>query len=327
MRCAQCHRDHKGHDAVVRAQDMCADCHRDIHQWSAKAASDNVADFLREHPPFRLSLPDPTLPNQVQRVRQSPGKSIIEHSNLKFNHKAHLDPAGLRTPAGRKRLVCADCHTPNGDGMLMAPVSMKKHCESCHALTFDPAESRRPLPHGPVKLVAETLREFYARQALGRPLPRDTGSGGGAARPGSSILDYQERQNVLEGANRQAQVVLDELFGKRAVCSQCHEVARIPDEPHWTVAPVRLTSVWMPRARFTHAKHSTMRCTACHDIAGSTRAAEVAMPDIGKCRECHVGARAQLGKVTSNCATCHGFHSGAHAWQERTASGGTEAGK
>ena len=319
LRCAQCHRDHKGREAVVHAQDMCAGCHRDVRQWSAAAGSDNVGDFAHEHPPFRLQMVDPAQPGRLQRVRQQAGAVIAERSNLKFNHKFHLDPAGLRTPEGRKRLACADCHQRNDDGMLMAPVSMKKHCESCHTLAFDPATSRRTLPHAPVEQIAATLRDFYARQALGQPLPRDAAAGTGAARPGTFVLDYQERQNVLAAANRQALAVLDELFGKREVCSRCHEVSRIEAEPHWTVAPVRINSQWLPRARFTHAKHASMSCTSCHDIAGSTRSSDVALPDIGKCRECHVGARAVLGKVTSDCAACHRFHAGEHLWQDGSA--------
>ena len=73
LRCAQCHRDHKGHGAVVHAQDMCVDCHREIRQWSAQAGSENVVDFARAHPPFRLQMPDPSQPGRLQRVRQAAG--------------------------------------------------------------------------------------------------------------------------------------------------------------------------------------------------------------------------------------------------------------
>jgi len=317
LRCAQCHRDHKGHAAVVRAQDMCVNCHRDIRQWSANAASENVVDFARGHPHFRLRLLDPAQPARAIRARQAAGARLIERSNLKFSHKAHMVPAGLRTPEGRKRLVCADCHRPNDDGMLMAPVSMKKHCESCHALTFDPEKSRRALPHGPVEQVAATLRDFYARQALGRALPLEFAAGA-PARPGIFVLDYRERQNVLAVANRQAQTVLDELFGKRAVCSQCHEAVRVESDARWAVRPVTIASQWLPKARFTHARHTTMECTSCHAVAGSERSSDVSLPEIGKCRECHVGGRAVLGKVTSDCGACHRFHAGEHFWRGGT---------
>lgn len=342
LRCAQCHRDHKGHDAVVRVQDMCAGCHRDIGRFSAgsgpasagstNAGSKNVADFARDHPPFRLALLDPEHPGTATRIRQDTNAALIERSNLKFNHKVHLDPAGMRTPAGRKKLACADCHAPNDDGMRMAPISMKRHCAACHALTFDPKVSRREVPHGPVEQVAATLRDFYSRQALGAALPRETGgasanAAGTAVRPGAAVLDYQERQNVLAVSSRQAERVLDELFGKRETCSRCHEARRIDQPPHWEVPPVRLASVWMPQARFTHAKHLTMECSACHAVAKSERARDIAMPDIAKCRECHVGARAVLGKVTSDCAACHNFHAGEEYWRGGRPKRAAEAGK
>jgi hypothetical protein len=46
----------------------------------------------------------------------------------------------------------------------------------------------------------------------------------------------------------------------------------------------------------------------------STEARDVAMPDIATCRDCHVGAKPELGKVTSDCATCHKFHGGDDVW-------------
>lgn len=327
LRCAECHRDHKGREAVVHAQDMCTDCHRDIRQWSAAASSENAGDFARDHPPFRVQMPDPARPGGFLRVRQQAGAALTERPHLRFNHKFHLDPAGLRTPQGRKHLACDDCHRPNDDGMLMAPISMKAHCESCHRLNFDPADGRRMLPHGPVEDVAAALRDFYARQGLGQPLPRDASAGAGAARPGTFVLDFRERQNVLAASERQARAVLDELFGKREVCSRCHESVRTDTAPHWSVRPVRIASHWMPRARFTHAKHATMDCVSCHDVATSTRSGDVALPDIGKCRECHVGARPVLGKVTSDCSACHRFHAGEHGWREGGAPRAAGAGR
>ena len=70
----------------------------------------------------------------------------------------------------------------------------------------------------------------------------------------------------------------------------------------------------MPQALFTHAKHATEKCTKCHDVSKSKDSKDVAMPDIATCRECHVGARAVVGKVTSDCATCHKFHQGSDYW-------------
>ncbi len=328
-RCAECHRDHKGMQMVPRAQEQCADCHHDVKGAAPNARSENVTDFATDHPRFRLSLLDADHPKAIRRVRQAnpPSAEMVEHSNLKFNHARHLDPGGVRDPEGRRDaagvrdaqgrrtvLRCADCHQPDADGRLMVPVSMERNCRQCHSLAFEPQVTKRQVPHGSEKEIITMLREFYARLVLGdtppdvnppRDLPR--------MRPGA-VLSYQDRQRALRIADEKAQRVLRELFETREVCSTCHEVSRKDGGAGWEVAPVRIAQVWMPQALFTHAKHSTQACTACHNVMKSEHAGDIAMPNIAKCRECHVGARPVLNKVTSDCATCHGFHAGRDYW-------------
>ena len=82
------------------------------------------------------------------------------------------------------------------------------------------------------------------------------------------------------------------------------------------MAPVRLTRVWMPQALFSHEKHATESCTTCHDSDKSKKAADIAMPGVEVCQQCHVGARPVLGKVTSDCASCHEFHAGRNYWHD-----------
>jgi len=329
MRCAECHRDHKGNQMAPRAQEQCADCHMDVQSLISNAHSEKVTDFKTEHPPFRLSLVDADKPDAIRRVRQ--GKQIagpiVEHSNLKFNHKLHLDPEGVRDPDGKRNpagvrdaqgrrtvLKCANCHEPDDGGRLIKPVSMEQHCQQCHSLAFEPQVTKRQVPHGSEAAVNTMLQEFYARLVLG-DAPPDVNPPPDLRRmrPGA-VLSYQDRQAALQIANQKAKTVLYDLFEKRKVCSTCHYVTRSTDAAGWDVAPVRLTQVWMPQAVFTHAKHSTEQCTLCHDITKSTEAKDIAMPNIAKCRECHVGAKPVSGKVTSDCATCHKFHAGRNFW-------------
>jgi predicted CXXCH cytochrome family protein len=160
--------------------------------------------------------------------------------------------------------------------------------------------------------MATMLREFYARLVLGdvppdvnppKDLPR--------MRPGA-VLSYAERQQALRIADQKANLVLREMFDTRQVCSTCHEVKHEGGE--WKVAPVRFTQIYMPQALFTHAKHTTEKCETCHNVSQSKESKTIAMPDIAKCRECHVGAKPVLGRVTSDCATCHKFHEGSDFW-------------
>ena len=329
MRCAECHRDHKGNQIAPRAQEQCADCHVNVKGLSADAHSENVTDFRTKHPSFRLSLLDADKPNLIRRVRQEEQISgrLVEHSNLKFNHKLHLDPDGVRDPDGKRDpsgvrdtqgrrtiLKCANCHEPDDGGRLIKPVSMEQHCQKCHSLAFEPQVTKRQVPHGSEAAVNTMLHEFYARLVLG-DVPPDVNPPPDLRRmrPGA-VLSYQDRQAVLQISNQKAKSVLYDLFEKRKVCSTCHYVKRTTDETSWDVAPVRLTRIWMPQAVFTHAKHTTEKCTVCHDISKSTEAKDIAMPNIEKCRECHVGAKPVSGKVTSDCATCHKFHAGRDFW-------------
>jgi hypothetical protein len=238
---------------------------------------------------------------------------MVERSNLKFNHALHLDPKGIRDPQERRSVLnCTDCHEPEDNGRLIAPVVMERHCQRCHSLAFEPKVTSREVPHGSEQQVITVLREFYARLVLGDVPPGVVPPPDlQRMRPGSEI-DYQERQQALRIADERAQRVLRELYETRDVCSTCHHVSR--QATGYKVAPVRMARVWMPQALFTHAKHATERCSTCHDVTRSTKSADIAMPTIDKCRDCHVGARAVMGKVTSDCATCHKFHAGSEYW-------------
>ena len=327
MRCADCHRDHKGLQMAPRSQDECAACHRDVKAWATAAQSERVSDFRRDHPQFRLSMRDGDRPEVIRRLRQGTPETqgLIERSNLKFNHKLHLDPQGVRDPEGKRDsggmfdargrrtvLRCADCHQPDEGGRLMAPVNMEQHCQRCHSLAFEPKVTQRQVVHADAAQMTTMLREFYARLVLGdvppgvqppADLPR--------MRPGA-VSGYQERQQALRLAEQKADQVLRELFETRKVCSTCHSVSRTA--AGWQVAPVQFTRIWMPQAEFTHAKHATERCVRCHEIEGSKDARTVAMPEIAVCRECHVGAVPVSGRVTSDCNSCHKFHAGRDYW-------------
>jgi predicted CXXCH cytochrome family protein len=302
-RCAECHRDHKDQAMAPRSQQLCVGCH----------AADGITDFANRHPEFHVSLVDGDRPKEIRRVRlRDPAAPAVEHSNLKFNHTMHLDSRGVRHPRGRRVLGCEQCHERAADGAHMAPISMEKHCSECHALSFEPKVTARQVPHGPVEEMETMLREFYARLALGdvpadatapRDLPR--------LRPGA-VLSAEERQQVMRVADAKARRVMREMVETRAVCSTCHHVSRVRGE--WRVAPVALTASWMPGASFTHARHTAQPCATCHDVRGSRRAEDVAMPAIAQCRECHGGASPAMGKLASDCATCHRFHSGQGRW-------------
>jgi pSer/pThr/pTyr-binding forkhead associated (FHA) protein len=328
VRCAECHRDHKDASMITRAQDECSTCHGDNKAAFSGDSTRKVTDFAVDHPAFRLTLSDANHPAKSRRVRQGTetSDSLVERSNLKFNHKLHLDPAGIRDPQGKRNaagmrdarggrtvLDCASCHQPESDGGRMTPVSMERHCQSCHSLAFEPTVTSRQVPHGSEEAIVTMLREFYARLVLGdtpkgvtppSDLPRK--------RPGAELSPAESRR-ALQLADHKAQRILHDLFERRQVCSTCHQVSQRSDAG-WTVAPVAIARQWMPAAKFSHAKHATQSCASCHNVTTSAAAEDIAMPDIAKCRECHVGARPVHNRVTSDCAICHSFHAGSGYW-------------
>lgn len=311
-RCTTCHRDHKGVKPTHRDNDrMCVDCHREIGARAPGAGSLRVADFARDHPAFRLSVPEET---GVRRVRQGEAP-VVEKSNLVFPHAVHLDPKGVRSPLqGRMTLECKSCHQPDAARRGFEPISMPKHCQECHQLQFEPAVTTREVPHGKPAEALTVIEEFYATLAL-RGEPDSFQKAFGV--PGAGLLrrvgeaSSSERQSALALASKKARQVGEELFEVR-VCKTCHAVSR--DGGAWKIAAIRPNHAWMPRANFDHKVHLHVKCAGCHEVAASKKASDVAMPAIAKCRECHGGSKPAPDKITSNCLLCHGFHDARHPW-------------
>jgi predicted CXXCH cytochrome family protein len=310
-RCTSCHREHKGTKTTHRDDDgFCVACHRDIRTRFQPAASKNVSDFAKDHPAFRLTLVDE---NGPKRVRQDAGP-IVERSNLAFPHAIHLDPLGVRSPLdARAKLECKSCHRPDASRRMFEPVSMTKHCQECHSLQFEPAVTTREVPHGKPSEAVTVIEEFYANLAL-KGVPDSFQKAFGV--PGEGLLrrvgepSSAERQAALALAGRKAKQVTQELFEVR-VCRTCHEVG---SGPEWKIAPIGANHRWMPHAQFDHRMHAQTKCADCHDVAKSKRSADVAMPTIAACRECHGGSKPVEKKITSNCLLCHGFHDAKHLW-------------
>jgi RNA polymerase subunit RPABC4/transcription elongation factor Spt4 len=226
---------------------------------------------------------------------------------LKFTHRAHLDPAGVRGPDGRRVLDCGDCHVAEPGGAGFRRIAMERDCSSCHRLDFDDAFPDRVVPHGAADSVEAFLVDHYSRrylEAFADPLAND----GVRRRPGAAP-DSVERARLLKSARAEAESVARDLFERRS-CADCHEVTRT--DRGWTVAEVRLTDRWLPRARFGHAAHSTSltACSTCHAVTASEVATDVLLPELGTCRTCHAGDE----QVADTCVTCHGFHSGDDPW-------------
>lgn len=322
-RCAQCHAEHNEPATLVRADaGLCVACHGRLERVAeGSGAATRVTDFAREHPEFRVSLlmPRSATANEWAPQRETLGTAgFREQSRLKFPHDTHLDPKGIKSADGTLVMRCADCHVAEAGGRRMQQVRMEEHCQSCHRLDFEPADPERQVPHGAVTRVVQTLNEYYsARYLEGYPDPLATARPDRrVARPGVQ-LSPAERARLLAAASDKAWRVARDLIERRT-CQDCHVVEVVTGEvaatsTPWRVLPVLLTSEWMPKAQFDHARHATTlsECDSCHTARKSHEAADVLMPRIAACRECHSGTegtRTADDRVASTCMLCHSFH-------------------
>ncbi|MFZ6773535.1 cytochrome c3 family protein [Undibacterium sp. SXout7W] len=323
VRCATCHRDHQGEFGLAQQNkrytgENCAACHADIKASFPDTKTENVKDFAKSHPDFRVQVATAAQPVTFSRLRLNAKSSLSEVNSLKFPHDVHLAAGGVRSPDGKVKMECASCHKPNTDGVGFQRVTMKDNCQRCHALKFEPSVSNREVPHGSVNQVLSTLREFYSYVSVnGVPVDRRPDSGPVfTIRPGKPqpVASYV---NAPGDAKSRAIASANELFEKTS-CIVCHEVSRLPgngkegtpaqDMPQWKIAPVTSQHVWMPKATFSHSKHVSAQCTDCHDAPKSKKATDVLMPMITQCQDCHAGKEPVVNKVTSDCGLCHGFH-------------------
>jgi predicted CXXCH cytochrome family protein len=340
--CTECHSEHEGGDGVIPAQQsLCADCHDDLRRNADLALNAqptdllDVVDFGADHPQFRPSvIVDPA----SKPVRVALGRSDFpkERSNLRFPHSIHLAqrcevPAGgrikdlpkalrrgcnvvqmarqrLRKEAG---LSCGDCHRPEPGGVNMLPVRMQDHCAECHRLEF---ARGRLLPHGkPAQIIAiindyylaETMRAEPAIEEQLTPLRQRPGGADAGTAPAAVAPPPQD---PVATAKANAAKKLNDLFG-RSLCGVCHEITRpsASTNGRWEVQAVKVAALWMPKAQFDHAAHSTVLCTDCHKARQSRTSKDVLMPKIGTCRGCHGGEHASTA-LPSTCIMCHVYH-------------------
>jgi predicted CXXCH cytochrome family protein len=328
-RCASCHADHKGTDGLVRRDSgLCGQCHQDLKRRLPDTELADVGDFATAHPEFRLTLWTGPGSSDTSRVAQADKGRVVENSHLKFPHDVHLKP-NIRGQKGRVTLECGSCHTPDAAGLSFEPVNMNQHCLECHTLEFEPAVTKRQVPHGSVDDVMSTMQEFYSSLAL-KDVAVDTVDTGDIRRSipqaSSGIVSDDQRRRALAWADRKGAVVAQDLFERR-VCIVCHDVSKMaapgmaPGTFKWSVAELHVPDTWMPKARFDHEKHLTFKCADCHEsVLKSKTSNDVALPDIASCRLCHTGSKPATNRVVSTCISCHGFHEPGHPpWNQRAA--------
>ncbi|AOW78260.1 hypothetical protein A3Q34_16265 [Colwellia sp. PAMC 20917] len=343
--CTSCHKEHNSKEVLSDySQQICVNCHVNISQDKRNNREyGSATDFEGHHPAFSVSMLKPIIANrkitswQTERHLLNDNK-ITEKSNLKFPHKLHMDPKGIKSATGDVQLACNSCHEPETNGMAMKPITMEKNCQSCHQLTFDPEDPQRVVPHGSPADVVMMMREYYAFRFIYQNLNNDLDDSIVKAgdlftvrkvrRPGrderlrtefeqslnsqtiasiEKLTKQTVRTDALVWAESRANQAAIDIFERQA-CDVCHVVTK--DESNdipWQVEPVVLTKRWLPKADFTHDSHQTMVCLDCHNASSSELSSDVLIPDIENCRDCHGGVESE-NLIPNTCIDCHGFH-------------------
>lgn len=319
MHCTDCHQEHQGSDKLItRNTALCTSCHAKPEPRFALAHLSPAADFGSDHPLFTARLSRFRDGKFVyDEVREDNKAAWHQDTRLIYPHDKHLTLKGVDSPKGKVVMQCGDCHVPDASGREFLPISYEKHCADCHRLDFDPDVPQRLLPHRNPKEAVSIIRDFYAGVALAGGVNKaDAPSVVQLRRIPGVELNPSDRRVALAWANQRATQTIDDVFDRR-VCSYCHEVSKTddPDLP-WQVTPVNLQSHVYTGARFNHADHRMEKCESCHDgVRHSKKSADVLLPGIATCRQCHTGTHAKTassGSAGTECLECHRFHTAEH---------------
>lgn len=318
--CASCHKEHRGKMSLARVADGdCTICHASLQQQYAGKTKFRDVHYFATHPEFALALHP-----------HDPG-------TVKFNHERHLNLTeikGKEVPGLKAQLKllrqqqCNYCHQTDATGRYMQPISYDNHCKSCHPLQIGIVERKgtaiadmlkpaaaqfagTPVSHprqGETSAdVRASLHQRYlsfvqnhtgvmmpAIQESPRPLP--------ASRRGEPVSEKQ-----LDWVNRQMNTAERMLFDGADGCRRCHtENSQPPMRKNGLPEFIKphIPRRWYSHSVFNHQKHQMLQCTACHDKATtSTTNADVLMPRIGTCQQCH-----NAGGARFDCVECHNFH-------------------
>jgi predicted CXXCH cytochrome family protein len=181
--CAECHREHRGPEALIRLPDSsCTQCHADLQTDDKEHRYDpHVTRFDQTHHPA------------FGHWRGEGG--LRDPGTITFSHKAHLDladkwpttstPKDNRAPSHWREVIgtevgklkdqeCQYCHKLDAAGRFMQPIRYAEHCAACHPLlpqlagNWPEKETRTflqtPLHHpGPGESAAKVRGELLER--------------------------------------------------------------------------------------------------------------------------------------------------------------------
>ena len=332
--CGSCHVEHIGSQHLRQVVDeSCVQCHGDLRVRSGSAHFETaISNFNSRHPefaPLRSGFHDP--------------------GTIKLNHAIHMRPGLLGPNAQPVQMQCQDCHRtvadqgkpwkygepralqakvtlatphdpaapldparPDMGRAYMAAPTYASACQSCHALQFD-AHFSDSVPHDTPEavhaFVVSKLTDYIRQhpEALHEsPRPMRIVFEGSLPRPPLEQRIARTPEEWVRLRTEEAEALL-----WRKTCAQCHTVQFGKEQSGLpTITPANMKTTWLPNSVFSHYAHQGFDCKSCHTGAGiSEKTADVLIPGIQTCRECHNGNPAQLGHAQNGCFLCHQYHS------------------
>ncbi len=265
--CLGCH-DAPRHHAEQTFTPSCASCHVE-HQGSFKLAAMSDSSCTQCHSDLKLSRGNANVATSIESFQGAHPEfgtlKTRDPGTIKFGHRVHMKK-DLKGPQGPVQLDCSDCHRLVGGSMTTS--NFERDCQRCHNLRFDERVAEQA-PHKDTAAVQRFLTDTYR----GAPVQR------------------------LKDAER--------LLWQKT-CKECHPITYpIPGERP-EVLKAGITAHWMKHARFDHKPHQLVACTQCHAQAtSSNNTADVMLPGIAACRQCHNGGS---NSADARCSECHLYH-------------------
>jgi len=315
--CSSCHLEHKGSIHLASTSTAsCTQCHENLRARDGKPHfAESIASFDRAHPDFSPAA-----------------KKLTDPGQLRLNHYLHMQPNLMGPNSKRVQMTCEDCHHLSGEhgpvayaeelvttGSLdqanilhtrsrpspMLPVKFATDCAGCHTLQFDTRFGPEQVPHDKPEAVhaflVKRFQEYIGRNPASVHLPEPpTRQFPGRIRPVRTAGD----------ASEWVQFRVDDaewlLWSK--TCKQCHALKKnagtLPE-----IIPSAIRTRWLDHATFDHKAHRMMNCTACHTKAlDSHDTADVLLPGIQTCRECHRDEARSKEVAEGRCFECHQYH-------------------
>jgi hypothetical protein len=333
--CTACHLEHQGSGPMAAPGDaQCLRCHGDEQEMAASAEKGKILPPARfDYRPAAgwavFKVPRPT--NGFTAVFTSfvtghPEFRIVadklrETNTLKFNHRRHLVETNDIPLVNGVRLDCAFCHTPGPDGAFFQRISYEQNCRVCHSLQLDAENPGLTLPHGRAEHVRAFLRSLPTQ--YGELARRDR------SKTAADVDEFVTRQMVRwrdefrDGTNLEAKIFFNAHRqtpdGPMTFdgCATCHEVKANGISAPSITRPF-MPDRWMVRAHFDHSKHMRLvdsktvpllSCGQCHGARSSSETADIVLPTINTCRECHRPKdQNSLSGAAHNCSLCHSYH-------------------